>query len=82
MVVRLVMHIMGTFLLTYTTSPISLTDGLESRTPPVNAAFPANLPAFRHIGNRSTHSVRALKKTLNYLVPKMRSPASPRPGTM
>ena len=50
--------------------------------PPVNAAFPAKLPAFRHIGNRSTHNVRALKKALNYLVPKMRSPASPRPGTM
>lgn len=31
MVVRIVMLIMGTFLLTYTTSPISLTDGLESR---------------------------------------------------
>ena len=30
MVVRIVMLIMGTFLLTYTTSPISLTDGLES----------------------------------------------------
>ena len=29
MMVRLVMLIMGTFLLTYTTSPISLTDGLE-----------------------------------------------------
>ena len=29
MLVRLVMLIMGTFLLTYTTSPISLTDGLE-----------------------------------------------------
>ena len=30
MMVRIVMLIMGTFLLTYTTSPISLTDGLES----------------------------------------------------
>jgi energy-coupling factor transport system permease protein len=30
MVLRIVMLIMGTFLLTYTTSPISLTDGLES----------------------------------------------------
>ena len=30
MVVPIVMLIMGTFLLTYTTSPISLTDGLES----------------------------------------------------
>ena len=29
MLIRLVMLIMGTFLLTYTTSPISLTDGLE-----------------------------------------------------
>jgi energy-coupling factor transport system permease protein len=29
MVVRLIMLIMGTFLLTYTTSPIALTDGLE-----------------------------------------------------
>mgnify|MGYP004599945199 FL=1 len=29
MVLRIVMLIMGTFLLTYTTSPISLTDGLE-----------------------------------------------------
>ena len=30
MVLRLTMLIMGTFLLTYTTSPIALTDGLES----------------------------------------------------
>ena len=30
MIVRLIMLIMGTFLLTYTTSPIALTDGLES----------------------------------------------------
>ena len=30
MMLRIVMLIMGTFLLTYTTSPISLTDGLES----------------------------------------------------
>jgi len=30
MVLRIMMLIMGTFLLTYTTSPISLTDGLES----------------------------------------------------
>ena len=30
MVVRILMLISGTFLLTYTTSPISLTDGLES----------------------------------------------------
>ena len=30
MILRIVMLIMGTFLLTYTTSPISLTDGLES----------------------------------------------------
>ena len=31
MVLRIVMLIMGTFLMTYTTSPISLTDGLELR---------------------------------------------------
>jgi energy-coupling factor transport system permease protein len=30
MVIRLIMLIMGTFLLTYTTSPIALTDGIES----------------------------------------------------
>jgi len=30
MVLRIMLLIMGTFLLTYTTSPISLTDGLES----------------------------------------------------
>ena len=30
MVVRIVLLITGTFLLTYTTSPIALTDGLES----------------------------------------------------
>ena len=29
MVLRIIMLIMGTFLLTYTTSPISLTDALE-----------------------------------------------------
>lgn len=39
MVLRIVMLIMGTFLLTYTTSPISLTDGLESLlSPPEEAA--------------------------------------------
>ena len=34
MVLRIVMLIMGTFLLTYTTSPIALTDGLESAAGP------------------------------------------------
>lgn len=36
MVVRILMLISGTFLLTYTTSPISLTDGLESLLAPLN----------------------------------------------
>ena len=36
MVARIMMLIMGTFLLTYTTSPISLTDGLESLMKPLN----------------------------------------------
>lgn len=36
MVVRILMLISGTFLLTYTTSPISLTDGLESLLKPLN----------------------------------------------
>lgn len=36
MVVRILMLITGTFLLTYTTSPISLTDGLESLLNPLN----------------------------------------------
>ena len=36
MVVRILMLISGTFLLTYTTSPISLTDGLESLLSPLN----------------------------------------------
>ena len=35
MLLRIVMLIMGTFLLTYTTSPISLTDGLESLLSPL-----------------------------------------------
>lgn len=35
MILRIVMLIMGTFLLTYTTSPISLTDGLESLLSPL-----------------------------------------------
>ena len=35
MVLRIIMLIMGTFLLTYTTSPISLTDGLESLLSPL-----------------------------------------------
>ena len=35
MVLRITMLIMGTFLLTYTTSPISLTDGMESLLNPV-----------------------------------------------
>ena len=37
MVVRILMLISGTFLLTYTTSPISLTDGLESLLGPLKA---------------------------------------------
>ncbi len=36
MVIRILMLITGTFLLTYTTSPISLTDGLESLLSPLN----------------------------------------------
>ena len=36
MVIRILMLISGTFLLTYTTSPISLTDGLESLMKPLN----------------------------------------------
>ena len=36
MVIRILMLITGTFLLTYTTSPISLTDGLESLMKPLN----------------------------------------------
>lgn len=36
MVLRILMLISGTFLLTYTTSPISLTDGLESLLNPLN----------------------------------------------
>ena len=36
MVIRILMLISGTFLLTYTTSPISLTDGLESLLSPLN----------------------------------------------
>ena len=35
MVLRIVMLIMGTFLMTYTTSPIALTDGLESLLAPL-----------------------------------------------
>ncbi len=30
MVIRIMLLVMGTFLMTYTTSPIRLTDGLES----------------------------------------------------
>ena len=37
MVIRILLLISGTFLLTYTTSPISLTDGLESLMNPLNA---------------------------------------------
>ncbi len=37
MVIRILMLITGTFLLTYTTSPISLTDGLESLMSPLKA---------------------------------------------
>ena len=37
MVVRILMLITGTFLLTYTTSPIALTDGLEALMKPLNA---------------------------------------------
>jgi energy-coupling factor transport system permease protein len=36
MIIRLVMLILGTFLLTYTTSPIALTDGIESLMKPLN----------------------------------------------
>ena len=37
MLVRILMLVMGTFLLTYTTSPIALTDGLESLLGPLKA---------------------------------------------
>ena len=37
---RILMLISGTFLLTYTTSPISLTDGLESLMGPLCTSFP------------------------------------------
>lgn len=37
MLVRILMLVMGTFLLTYTTSPIALTDGLESLLSPLKA---------------------------------------------
>ena len=37
MMIRILMLISGTFLLTYTTSPISLTDGLESLLNPLKA---------------------------------------------
>ena len=43
MVLRIMMLIMGTFLLTYTTSPISLTDGLESLLSPLKVLhFPVH----------------------------------------
>ena len=43
MVLRIVMLIMGTFLVTYTTSPISLTDGLESLLSPLKKVrFPVH----------------------------------------
>ena len=34
MILRIIMLITGTFLLTYTTSPIALTDGLEAASEP------------------------------------------------
>lgn len=37
MVLRIVMLIMGTFLMTYTTSPIALTDGMESLLGPLKS---------------------------------------------
>lgn len=37
MLIRILMLVMGTFLLTYTTSPIALTDGLESLLSPLKA---------------------------------------------
>ena len=43
LVLRIVMLVMGTFLLTYTTSPIALTDGLESLLSPLKAIhFPVH----------------------------------------
>ena len=43
MVLRIIMLVTGTFLLTYTTSPIALTDGLESLLSPLKAIhFPVH----------------------------------------
>ncbi len=43
MILRIMLLVMGTFLLTYTTSPIALTDGLEKLLSPLNAIkFPVH----------------------------------------
>ena len=39
MVIRIMLLVMGTFLMTYTTSPIRLTDGLESLLNPLKKSM-------------------------------------------
>ena len=56
MVVRIMMLIAGTFLLTYTTSPILLTDGLESLlSPPEKAPCPHPRAVHDHVHRPALH---------------------------
>ena len=59
LVLRIVMLVTGTFLLTYTTSPIALTDGLESLLSPLKAIhFPVHELALMMSIASSRHSSR------------------------
>ncbi len=55
MVVRIMMLIAGTFLLTYTTSPILLTDGLELPLPPEKAPCPHPRAVHDHVHRPALH---------------------------
>ena len=63
LVLRIVMLVTGTFLLTYTTSPIALTDGLESLLSPLKAIhFPVHeLALMMSIARSSRRRIRSFR---------------------
>ena len=63
MVLRIVMLIMGTFLMTYTTSPIALTDGMESLLGPLKKLrLPSRGPRKRKRRRSHAEAVRPRRK--------------------
>ena len=61
MVIRIIMLVMGTFLLTYTTSPIALTDGIESLLGRAKALVPVLVPLFISAFRRADELATAME---------------------